>query len=63
MSGEKKLKLCLLVIVDGLLVATSQKPKPTLKYVKLLENLDEFFDFPWGRESFLWTLSTLKPQA
>nr|VDD60541.1 unnamed protein product [Brassica oleracea] len=62
MFGEKKLKLCLLVIVDGVLVATSHKPMPTLKYVKLLENLDEFFDFPWGRESFLWTLSTLKPQ-
>ncbi|KAG2250360.1 hypothetical protein Bca52824_080496 [Brassica carinata] len=61
MSGEKKLKLCLIVIVDGVLVATLQKPKPTLKYVKLLENLDEFFDFPWGRESFMWTLSTLKP--
>ncbi|CAN7012957.1 unnamed protein product [Brassica rapa subsp. trilocularis] len=61
MSGEKKLKLCLIVIVDGVLVATLQTPKPTLKYVKLLENLDEFFDFPWGRESFMWTLSTLKP--
>lgn len=56
-----RLKLCLVVIVDGVLIASLQKPKPTLKYVKLLERLDDFLAFPWGRESFLWTISTLKP--
>ncbi|KAF3553952.1 hypothetical protein F2Q69_00012174 [Brassica cretica] len=61
MPGDIRLKLCLIVIVDGVLVAKSQKPRPTLKYLKLLESLDDFLALPWGRESFLWTISTLKP--
>ncbi|KAJ4881784.1 ULP_PROTEASE domain-containing protein [Raphanus sativus] len=61
MPGWKKLKLCLIVIVDGVLIATLQKPKPSLKHVQRLEDVDAFLAFPWGRESFLWTLSTLKP--
>ncbi|KAJ4910333.1 hypothetical protein Rs2_04954 [Raphanus sativus] len=61
MPGWKKLKLCLIVIVDGVLIATLQKPKPSLKHVQRLEDVDAFLAFPWGRESFLWTISNLKP--
>ncbi|KAF8091399.1 hypothetical protein N665_0446s0018 [Sinapis alba] len=61
MPGWMKLRLCLLVIVEGVLVASVQKPKPALKHVERIENLDVFFAFPWGRESFAWTISTTKP--
>ncbi|KAF8106782.1 hypothetical protein N665_0133s0020 [Sinapis alba] len=61
MPGWRKFRLCLLIIVDGVLVATTQKPRPSLKYVKMLEDLKKFLAFPWVRESFLWTISTLKP--
>ncbi|KAF8083181.1 hypothetical protein N665_0789s0001 [Sinapis alba] len=61
MPGWRKFRLCLLIIVDGVLVATTQKPRPSLKYVKMVEDLKKFLAFPWGRESFLWTMSTLKP--
>ncbi|KAF8097014.1 hypothetical protein N665_0297s0023 [Sinapis alba] len=61
MPGWMKLRLCLLVIVEGVLVAAVQKPKPALKHVERVENLDVFFAFPWGRESFAWTISTMKP--
>lgn len=26
-----------------------------------MEKLEDFLAFPWGRESFLWTISTMKP--
>lgn len=61
MSPGKKLRLCLIIIVDGVLMPKTQKPKPTLKYVKLVEKLDKFFAFQWGRESFWWTISTMIP--
>ncbi|KAF8100788.1 hypothetical protein N665_0217s0015 [Sinapis alba] len=61
MPGWRKFRLCLLIIVDGVLVATTQKPRPSLKYVKMVEDLKKFLAFPWGRESFLWTMSTFKP--
>ncbi|KAJ4891589.1 hypothetical protein Rs2_31337 [Raphanus sativus] len=48
LPGWKKLKLCLLVIVDGVLVASLQKAKPSLKHVKMLENLEEFLGFRGG---------------
>ncbi|KAF8111921.1 hypothetical protein N665_0071s0060 [Sinapis alba] len=50
MPGWRKFRLCLLIIVDGV-----------LKYVKMVEDLKKFLAFPWERESFLWTISTLKP--
>ncbi|XP_013639277.1 PREDICTED: uncharacterized protein LOC106344442 [Brassica oleracea var. oleracea] len=61
LSPGKKLRICLIIIVDGVLMPKMQKPKPTLKYVKLVEKLDKFFSFPWGRESFWWTISTMIP--
>ncbi|KAG2292655.1 hypothetical protein Bca52824_039324 [Brassica carinata] len=50
LSPAKKLRICLIIIVDGVLMPKTKKPKPTLKYVKL-----------WGRESFWWTISIMIP--
>ncbi|CAN7056477.1 unnamed protein product [Brassica oleracea var. botrytis] len=61
LSPGKKLRICLIIIVDGVLMPKTQKPEPTLKYVKLVEKLDKFFFFQWGRESFWWTISTMIP--
>ncbi|RID52928.1 hypothetical protein BRARA_G00358 [Brassica rapa] len=61
MSPGKKLRICLIIIVDGVLMPKTQKPKPTLKYVKLVEKLDKFFAFQWGCEWFWWTISTMIP--
>ncbi|CAF1929244.1 unnamed protein product [Brassica oleracea] len=60
MPGWRKLRLCLIIIVDGVLVPTSQKPKPSLKHVNLGKNLKKFFAFQWGRESFLWAIRPMK---
>ena len=61
MPASRKLRLCLIIIVDGVLVPTFQKPKPSLKHVNLVKNLKKFFAFQWGRESFLWAIRTMKP--
>ncbi|CAN6833337.1 unnamed protein product [Brassica oleracea] len=61
MSGSRKLRLCLIIIVDGVLVPTSQIQKPSLKHVNLVKNIKNFFAFQWGRESFAWAIRTMKP--
>lgn len=61
MSTWKRVRLALIIIVDGVLIAHEQKPRPTLKFVKMLEDLDVFFSHPWGRESFLKTINCMKP--
>ncbi|KAL0797251.1 hypothetical protein Bca101_068628 [Brassica carinata] len=61
MPGSKKLQLALILIVDGVLIAHQQKTRPTLKYVKMVQNIDAFCQHPWGRESFLKTITCMKP--
>lgn len=51
----------MLLIVDGVLIPTHQTHRKIFKYVKLLENIDTVLVFPWGRESFLKTISTMRP--
>ncbi|KAJ4894693.1 ULP_PROTEASE domain-containing protein [Raphanus sativus] len=58
---SRKFRLCMILIVDGVLLASTSPVCPTLKHVKRLENLSKFLEFPWGRESFYWTISTMIP--
>ncbi|CAA7031894.1 unnamed protein product [Microthlaspi erraticum] len=58
---ERKLRLCLILLVDGVLVVNSQTHRPTPKYVTMLEDIEAFLNFPWGRESFMKTISTMRP--
>lgn len=57
----KKIRIALIIIVDGVLIAHKQVPRPTPRYVRMLTSLKTFFAFPWGRESFLKTISCMKP--
>ncbi|KFK26584.1 hypothetical protein AALP_AA8G267400 [Arabis alpina] len=61
MPAWRRLRLALLLIVDGVLIATHQVHKPTLKYVNMLEYIESFLKFPWGRESFLKTVTSVRP--
>ncbi|KAG2306111.1 hypothetical protein Bca52824_025859 [Brassica carinata] len=61
MSGWKKIRIALIIIVDGVLIAHKQVARPTPRYVSMLKSLSTFFAFPWGRESFLKTISCMKP--
>ncbi|KAG2244789.1 hypothetical protein Bca52824_093355 [Brassica carinata] len=57
----KRIPLALIIIVDGVLIASKQVHRPTLKYVKMLQDVDVFLQFPWGRESFMYTIRCMKP--
>ncbi|XP_033145921.1 uncharacterized protein LOC103863311 [Brassica rapa] len=61
MPGKKKLQLALIIIVDGVLIAHQQTPRPTLKYVRMVQDVDTFCSHPWGRESFIKTIVCMKP--
>ncbi|KAJ4875902.1 ULP_PROTEASE domain-containing protein [Raphanus sativus] len=61
MPRRKKLQIALILIVDGVLIAHQQKTRPTLKYVKMVQDVDAFCQHPWGRESFLKTINCMKP--
>ncbi|XP_048620116.1 uncharacterized protein LOC125590558 [Brassica napus] len=61
MPGRKKLQLALIIIVDGVLIAHQQTPRPTLKYVRMVQDVDAFCSHPWGRESFIKTIACMKP--
>nr|VDD60053.1 unnamed protein product [Brassica oleracea] len=63
MDGWKKIRIALIIIVDGVLIAHKQEARPTPRYVRMVENLKTFLAFPWGRESFLKTISCMKPRV
>ncbi|KAH0899720.1 hypothetical protein HID58_049288 [Brassica napus] len=58
---SRRLKLCLIIIVDGVLIAPTQPARPTLKHVKRVESLKNFLAFQLGKESFYWTVSGMIP--
>ncbi|KAL0864718.1 hypothetical protein Bca101_043836 [Brassica carinata] len=60
MPSWRKVRLVVIIIVDGVLIAHKQKPRPTLRFVKLVQHLHVFFNHPWGRESFLKTITCMK---
>ncbi|XP_024010578.1 uncharacterized protein LOC112085993 [Eutrema salsugineum] len=63
LSDWKKLPLALIVILDGIVVCPDKHLKLTLEYVEMLNDIDFFLTYPWGRESFLQTYARLGPPA
>ncbi|XP_048634284.1 uncharacterized protein LOC106447818 [Brassica napus] len=58
-----RLRLALLVLVEGILCPTCGSTKIRPKVVNRLGNIDEFLKYPWGRESFLLTVNSAKPRS
>ncbi|KFK24819.1 hypothetical protein AALP_AA8G028900 [Arabis alpina] len=63
MPGWRRLGLALILLVDGVLIARHQKQRtvPTPKYVAMLEDVEAFMCFPWGRETFLRIVKCMVP--
>ncbi|KAG2332157.1 hypothetical protein Bca52824_003337 [Brassica carinata] len=55
-----RLRLALLVLVEGILCPTCGTTNIRPEVVRMLENMDEFLNYPWGRESFLLTVRSTK---
>ncbi|CAN6860941.1 unnamed protein product [Brassica oleracea] len=61
MDEWRRIRLALIIILDGVLIASQQIHCPTLRYVQMLDDVDAFLKFPWGCESFLHTVRCMKP--
>ncbi|KAG7550108.1 Papain-like cysteine peptidase superfamily [Arabidopsis thaliana x Arabidopsis arenosa] len=60
MDDWRRLRLALIVIVEGILVCSSQPVKASVQVVEMVSDLQRFEAFPWGRESFLLTMRMVK---
>ncbi|KAF8115491.1 hypothetical protein N665_0026s0036, partial [Sinapis alba] len=55
-----RLRLSLLVLVDGILCPTCDITKIRTEVVSMLGNVEDFLKYPWGRELFLLTVRSAK---
>lgn len=60
MPGWRKLRLVLLVIVEGVLICGTQPIRPSFPVVEMVKNLEVFYSYPWGRHAFEQTLRMVK---
>ncbi|KAL0728747.1 hypothetical protein Bca4012_024840 [Brassica carinata] len=58
-----RLRLALLVLVEGILCPTCGTTNIRPEVVNRLGNIDEFVKYPWGRESFLLTVRSAKART
>ncbi|CAE5958959.1 unnamed protein product [Arabidopsis arenosa] len=59
-SSWKKLCLALIVIVDGVVVCNDQS-FISPDFVEMLNDIDFFLDYPWGRKAFIATIFRFGP--
>lgn len=60
MPDWKRLRLALIVIVEGILICNSQPVRASRQVVEMVKDLEAFEEYPWGRESFSLTLRMVK---
>ncbi|EOA39805.1 hypothetical protein CARUB_v10008468mg [Capsella rubella] len=60
LSSWKKLCLALIVIVDGVVVC-SDKDSVSPDFVEMLNDIDYFLSYPWGRRAFTETIRRFGP--
>ncbi|KAF2575281.1 hypothetical protein F2Q70_00002493 [Brassica cretica] len=58
-----RLRLALLVLVEGILCPTCGTTNIRPEVVSKLASLDDFLKYPWGRESFLLTVRSTKSKT
>ena len=58
-----RLRLSLLVLVEGILCPTCGTTKIRPEIVSMLGDLDAFLKYPWGRESFILTVRSTKARS
>jgi len=60
LNDVQRFRLALLVLVEGILCPTIIYTVILPQVVNMHSDLDEFIKFPWGRESFLLTVRSVK---
>ncbi|KAL0677917.1 hypothetical protein Bca4012_005898 [Brassica carinata] len=61
LAGWKRVPLALIALVDGVVCCNDKILKLTPRYVEMLDDIQTFLSYPWGRESFLATLPRFLP--
>lgn len=59
-NDEDMVKLALLYFLEAVLLGKDHKNRISKEHVKLLDDMDAFNNFPWGRRSYDMTLSSMK---
>ncbi|XP_013600978.1 PREDICTED: uncharacterized protein LOC106308365 [Brassica oleracea var. oleracea] len=62
-DDETRLRLALLLLVEGILCPTSGSTNISAEVVEMLADLDGFLKYPWGRESFILTIRSVKGRS
>ncbi|XP_020877112.1 uncharacterized protein LOC9310479 [Arabidopsis lyrata subsp. lyrata] len=60
MASWRKFRICLVVIVEGILLCRSQPVKASVEVVEMVKDINFFLKYPWGRHSFHRILRTAK---
>ncbi|XP_020872062.1 uncharacterized protein LOC110226007 [Arabidopsis lyrata subsp. lyrata] len=59
-DADMRIRCACLAIVDGFLVPTSHYPKIVKAHAEMVEDLDAFLAYPWGRLSFEMMIKSIK---
>ncbi|CAN7041938.1 unnamed protein product [Brassica oleracea var. botrytis] len=62
-DDETRLRLALLLLVEGILCPTSGSTNIRAEVVEMLADMDGFLKYPWGRESFILTIRSVKGRS
>ncbi|XP_024009616.1 uncharacterized protein LOC112084612 [Eutrema salsugineum] len=55
-----RFKLACLLLIDGIVCPTSKNAKISAEHIMLVQDVDKFLEYPWGRKSFDLTIHSIK---
>lgn len=56
----RKFRICLVVLVEGVILCRGQPVRPSVEVVEMVKNVEFFLNYPWGRHSFQRILRTVR---
>ncbi|ESQ47568.1 hypothetical protein EUTSA_v10022419mg [Eutrema salsugineum] len=58
-----RFKLACLLLIDRIVCPTSKNAKISAKHIMLVQDVDKFLEYPWGRKSFDLTIHSIKTRT
>ncbi|XP_024008040.1 uncharacterized protein LOC112084022 [Eutrema salsugineum] len=58
-----RFKLACLLLIDGIVCPTSKNAKISAEHIMLVQDVDKFLEYPWGRKSFDLTIHSIKTRT
>ncbi|XP_006402064.2 uncharacterized protein LOC18018006 [Eutrema salsugineum] len=60
---ETRFKLACLLLIDGIVCPTSRNAKISAEHIMMVQDVDKFLEYPWGRKSFDLTIHSIKTRT